>query len=415
MAVMYSMQTAIATIVVFGLIVFIHELGHFLVAKKVGILVREFAIGFGPKLVSFKKGETVYSIRVLPLGGFVRMAGEDPETYDMKNGVKVGLTLDADLKVVKVDLDPHERYEIMGKIEAFDIEKEMFIRITSDTRSATYYLREDALIVKGKEEMQVAPLDRKFNGKTVGQRMAAISAGPIMNFLLAGLLFAAVFAITGMPTDSNIIGEVVPGSPAATAGIESGDQIVKIEGTTIQTWQELVTQISSHANQAINLEIQRGGQILPMTLTPEEQDGSGKIGIMQMTEDVGWMSIPYGFQRTYEMAGLLLTSLGEIVTGRVEADLAGPVGIVQMIGIQANAGIERLINFAGFLSLNLGIINLLPFPALDGGRLVFLALEGLRGKPVDPNKEGLVHFVGFALLMLLIVIVTYHDVVRIFD
>ncbi len=415
MAVIYSMQTAIATIVVFGLIVFIHELGHFLVAKKVGILVREFAIGFGPKLVSFKKGETVYSIRVLPLGGFVRMAGEDPETYDMKNGVKVGLTLDADLKVVKVDLDPHERYEIMGKIEAFDIEKEMFIRITSDTRSATYYLREDALIVKGKEEMQVAPLDRKFNGKTVGQRMAAISAGPIMNFLLAGLLFAAVFAITGMPTDSNIIGEVVPGSPAAIAGIEAGDQIVKIEGTSIQTWQELVTQISSHANQAINLEIQRGGQILPMTLTPEEQDGSGKIGIMQMTEDVGWMSIPYGFQRTYEMAGLLLTSLGEIVTGRVEADLAGPVGIVQMIGVQANAGIERLINFAGFLSLNLGIINLLPFPALDGGRLVFLALEGLRGKPVDPNKEGLVHFVGFALLMLLIVIVTYHDVVRIFD
>ncbi|OEH85851.1 RIP metalloprotease RseP [Desulfuribacillus stibiiarsenatis] len=408
------MQTALATIIVFGVIVFIHELGHFLVAKRVGILVREFAIGFGPKLISVKKGETVYSIRALPLGGFVRMAGEDPETFDIKNGIRVGLSLENNI-VTKIDLKPNASHQITGKIEEYDLEKRMFIRLETETGSKSYQVYESAIIVKDKEEVQLAPIHRKFNGKTVGQRAAAIFAGPAMNFLLAGLLYAMIIGITGVPSEANIVGDVVAGNPAAEAGIIAGDRIVEVDGITITTWQDLVQQISAKPNQAIDIAIQRGEQNVTMSLTTLEQAGTGKIGIVPTTESAGLMSIVYGFERTWELAVLLLSHLGQMITGQIAADVAGPVGIIQIIGDQANEGLLQLISLAAFLSLNLGIINLFPIPALDGGRLVFLALEGLRGKPIDPNKEGVIHFVGFALLMLLILVVTYKDVMRIFS
>lgn len=409
------MQTAIAAIIVFGVIVFIHELGHFVVAKRVGILVREFAIGFGPKILNIKKGETVYSIRVLPLGGFVRMAGEDPETYEMKNGIRVGLVLNHEHKVTRIDLKPHSKYEVIGKIESFDIEKDMFIRIERDEIVSTYKIDESAIIVKDKDEIQVAPLDRKFNGKTVGQRAAAIFAGPLMNFILAGLLFAVVIGLTGVASNINVVGDVIPNNPAAEAGILPGDQIIAIEGVQVQSWDELVAQVSARPNEQITIDINRDNQLLTVTLVTVDQAGAGRIGIAPTTEPAGLMSIPLGFQRTYDLTILLFTSLGQMFAGEIEADVAGPVGIIQIIGIQANEGIIQLIHLAAFLSLNLGIINLFPIPALDGGRLVFLGLEALRGKPVDPNKEGFIHFIGFALLMLLIIVVTYRDVVRIFN
>ncbi|OEF98639.1 RIP metalloprotease RseP [Desulfuribacillus alkaliarsenatis] len=409
------MQTAIAAIIVFGVLVFIHELGHYLVAKRVGILVREFAIGFGPKVISFKRGETLYTIRALPLGGFVRMAGEDPESYEMKNGIRVGLQLDNEHKVTKIDLKPHSKYDVIGKIESFDIEKDMYIRIEQEQRSVTYKVDDSAMIVKGNDEMQIAPHDRKFNGKTVGQRAATIFAGPLMNFVLAGLLFAIVIAMMGVPSNASIIGDVVPDNPAAEAGILPGDQIVAVDGKPVTTWSQLVTEVRERPNQTINVEVVRGTESITLSLTTAEQAGAGWIGIQQMTEEAGFMSLVYGFRQMYDLTILLFTHLGEMFTGQVEADVAGPVGIIQIIGIQANEGIIQLIYLAAFLSLNLGIINLFPIPALDGGRLVFLGIEALRGKPLDPNKEGFIHFIGFALLMLLIIVVTYRDVVRIFS
>jgi regulator of sigma E protease len=409
------MQTAIAAIIVFGIIVFIHELGHFLVAKRVGILAREFAIGLGPKLFSFRKGETTYSIRALPIGGYVRMAGEDPETYEIKNGIKVGLQLDIEGKVAKIDLKPHSKYDVIGKIEEFDIEKDMFIRIEMDNNIVGYKISESALIVKEHDVMQIAPLNRKFNGKTVAQRAATIFAGPLMNFILAGLLYAIIIGITGVPSNSNVVGEVIAGNPAAEAGMITGDKIIAVEGIKIDNWQQLVNEISDKPNQTIGIDIERGQELLTLNVEAFEQAGTGKIGITQSTNPAGLMSIPYGFKQTYDLSILLLTSLGQMITGQIEADVAGPVGIIQIIGIQANEGLLNLVNLAAFLSLNLGIINLLPMPALDGGRLVFLGFEALRGKPIDPNKEGIIHFVGFALLMLLILVVTYRDVARIFS
>ncbi len=409
------MKTAIAAIIVFGIIVFIHELGHFAVAKRVGILTREFAIGFGPKLFSVKKGETRYTIRALPLGGFVKMAGEDAEAYEIKTGLYVGYELNDAGEITKLVVNPETPLEHVGVIENFDLEKDLFIDLINVEERSRLKFNDKAMIIRGNSEMQIAPLNRKFNGKSVGERAATIFAGPLMNFILAGFLFALIINITGLPSNTNTIGSVVAGNPAAEAGIMAGDKIIAIDGQLIKDWPELAQIVANKANQKITVEISRDGQSQVTELIVADQSGVGKIGIMQSREPVGIKSLPLGFQQTYTYTKLIILSLGEMITGKVEADVAGPVGIIQLIGDQANEGLLNLINLSAFLSLNLGIINLLPLPALDGGRLVFIGLEAVRGRPVDPNKEGLVHFLGFAFLMMLILVVTYNDVLRIFN
>lgn len=416
------MQTIIAIIVIFGLLVFIHEWGHLYFAKRAGILCREFAIGMGPKLFSYKKGETVYTIRLLPLGGFVRMAGEEPEIVNIKPGYEIGLKFNHEQKVSQLIVNNKSKYPDarVVTVEKIDLEKELILEAYEEDELKVYRIDEKAHIIFDGEAIQIAPLDRQFGSKTVGQRALAIFAGPFMNFVLAFIILTIFAVLAGTPVDRAQLGMLTPDGRAQEAGLQEKDRILSIDGEEVETWEQFTSIIQANPNKELLFEVDRQGEIITIPVTPEERQGpegevEGFIGVWQATQFSLLGSIKFGLLETYNFTKLIFQALGTIITGDFSLDdLAGPVGIYTYTDQAAEMGILVLMRWAAILSVNLGIINLLPLPALDGGRLIFIGIEAIRGKPIDPQKEGLVHLIGFALLMLLMLVVTWNDINRLF-
>jgi len=347
------MQTLITSLIVLGIIIFVHEFGHYIVAKATGIRVEEFSLGMGPKLVGAKWGETFYALRALPLGGFCKMSGETG------NG----------------EYDP-----------------------------------------------AAVPDPRRFNEKPIWVRMAVIVAGPLMNFVLAILLFTFVFTFLGVPSDyTNKIGTVVTNSPAEAVGLKPGDKIISINGQPINTWRGLVDIIHVNTGNELKIVIERDNAPLEYRVTPQ-YDQQNKVGIIGISPDEPILQrsglingTKKGLDQTYLITKLTLVGLRDMITGKVSTEgVAGPVGIIQIIGESARIGFLYLTNIAALISINLGLLNLLPIPALDGSRLLFLLFEAVRGRPVNPAKENMVHLVGFFLMMMLLVFFTYNDLLRLF-
>ncbi len=259
-----------------------------------------------------------------------------------------------------------------------------------------------------------------FNKKPLGKRIAVIFAGSATNFLVAILLFIFTFSIIGVPapSNSNLIGEVIPGSPAAQIGLKPGDRIIQIDETPTKNWEEIAVNIHKKAQQKTRLLIERGGQRYAFFITPElnPQLQVGQIGIRQnlvWEKQNFFNAVKLGLKQAFGFAHVILQGLFGMVTGTVPpAEIAGPIGITKMIGEAAQGGAGYLLSFTAILGINLALINLLPIPALDGSRLVFLFVEGIRGKPIDLEKENFIHLIGFALLMVLILLITYNDLVR---
>jgi len=336
--------TIIATILVFGVLVFVHEFGHFIVAKLVGMRVDEFALGFGPKVIGRKYGETFYSLRAIPLGGFNKIAGMDPE-----------------------------------------------------------------------EEQD----ERSFCAKPIWARMAVIVAGSIMNFILPILLFTIVFFAVGIdtPLSEPVLGKILADKPAAQAGLLTGDRVLTINGNSIGSWKEFVTTIQQNPDKPLNIQVLRNDNLIEVKVTPEYDAKANKaiIGVMPQIShyDPGIIeSISLSINRTIATSAAMIVSLGQMISGQIAADVAGPIGVAQMTGEVAQMGLMPLFQFAAFLSLNLGIINLLPVPMLDGGHFVALAVEGVRGKPLSPEKMRVIQMIGFILLVLLMLLATFKDIVR---
>lgn len=350
------MNTFFAAVFVFGLLVIIHELGHFTVAKLANIKVYELSMGIGPKLLGFRKGETAYNLRLLPIGGFVRMAGMDPEEDTAESEARPGET------------------------------------------------REDET-------------DRGFNDKSVLQRMAVIFAGPLMNFVLAIIIFAIIFMFTGMPSNSAVIGKVQAGKPAAQAGLRAGDKITAINQKPVKNWISIVTEIRAQNGKPFKVTFTRDDAKKEIKVKPQYDKTAKRsvIGIEQIIERIGPVAaVKMGAETTYLVSVEIFKVMGSMLTKKASInELGGPVRVTMEIGKAAKQGFMDLLRLAGFLSINLGLFNLFPIPALDGSRLLFLTFEGLRGKPVDPVKENFIHLVGFGLLILLMVVVTYHDISRI--
>ncbi|WP_066068645.1 RIP metalloprotease RseP [Neobacillus soli] len=418
------MTTVIAFIVIFGALVFFHELGHLIFAKRAGILCREFAIGFGPKVFSYKKAETTYTIRLLPIGGFVRMAGEDPEMIEIKPGHRIGLLFDKNESVNKIILNNKEKYPNcrIVEVEYADIEKDLIIKgfpDDEDEELKTFSIDPKAVIVENGIESQIAPLDRQFGSKTLAQRTMAIFAGPMMNFILAFIVFIIIALLQGVPTNEPKLGEITPDGAAYAAGLKKGDKVQTINGAEISSWSDVVEIIRKNPNEKLDFSILRDGKENEIKITPIEKTVEGKkigmIGVYSPVEKSPLKAVTTGAAETYNWTKQIFVMLGKLVTGQFSIDaLSGPVGIYQATDTVAKSGIYYLMKWAGILSINLGIMNLLPIPALDGGRLMFFAVEAVRGKPIDRQKEGMVHFIGFALLMLLMLVVTWNDIQRFF-
>ncbi|MBD2845250.1 RIP metalloprotease RseP [Paenibacillus sp. IB182496] len=420
---MEMVQNVLLTVLVFFVIVSIHEWGHFYFAKRAGILVREFAIGFGPKLFSVKKGETRYTLRLIPAGGFVRMAGEDPEIVDVQKGQTVGVRLDG-TKVTRLYLDRlDERSNIVrGEVQTIDLERDLELTLEIDGEVEPYTVDPQALMIAKGRETQIAPLDRQFGSKSVGKRAMAIFAGPMMNFILAFVLFALYIQLTGVPVDNPdkvMIGDIIEGRPAAQANLEVGDEIKSINGIAVGGDVDgMIELIGSSADEPMDWVVVREGQEIRLQITPEleEASGLGKVGIAptyQLRSAGFWETFKFAGNAMKNMTINIFEGFKMLILGQFSLDdLGGPVRTAEVTSQIASEGIAQLISWTAILSLYLGIFNLLPIPALDGSRLVFLGVEGLRGRPIDPNRESMVHFIGFAMLMLLMLAVTYNDILR---
>jgi regulator of sigma E protease len=416
-------QGIVLTVLLFFILVTIHEWGHYYFAKRAGILVREFAIGFGPKLFSIRRGETQYTIRLLPLGGYVRMAGEDPENIQIQQGQTIAIE-QSEGWIHKLYLDKlDERVGCLrGEVVTIDLERSLKVELMIDNEHKNYQVSPQAVIVARNRETQIAPWNRQFGAKSVGKRAMTIFAGPLMNILLAAVLFISFAFISGVPTGV-AVNEVIANEPASRAGLQPGDIIKKINGVEIGPDASRISQIVTlSADQEMNWIIIRNGQELPLKVTPAKISDNGKemvrVGVRMepVTRPATFSEgIVNGFDTMWISTVNIMQGFQKLILGQFTLDdLGGPIRIAEMTMQIANAGILYYTWWAAMLSLYLAIFNLLPIPALDGSRLIFLGIEAIRGKPVHPNRESLVHFIGFAMLMLLMVAVTFNDIMRLF-
>lgn len=422
------MQTLLSFILVFGIIVIVHEFGHFYFAKKAGILVREFSIGMGPKLFQTHKNETSYTIRVLPLGGYVLMAGYEDEE-DIRLGMSALLTLDEQNRVTEINLSD-DNIQVDGvpvDVLDYDFEHELYLKgsIAGNMEDVmTYEVNEDAVIVQEDGTIhQIAPAHRQIQNASLLNRVLTNFGGPLNNFLLAIVAFT-IFAFLqgGVPSAEPILGEIQEESPAAVAGLEKGDQILTIEENVIKTWNEMVLTVQEHPEEALTFEVKKSdGQVVEQEITPalhQTEDGTeyGLIGVQVSMNDSFKDKIVFGFTETWAYMKAIVISISMLVTGRLSLDnLGGPIAIFSMTSeVTRMAGILGIINFIGFLSVNLGLMNLLPIPGLDGGKLLLNIVEGIRGKPISEEKQTIITLVGVVLLILLMLFVTWNDIQRYF-
>jgi regulator of sigma E protease len=336
-------------VVVLSVIVIVHELGHFISAKATGVKVEEFGLGYPPRLLSFKRGETRYSLNAIPFGGFTKMAGEE---------------------------DPSE--------------------------------------------------PRSLASKSIGTRLLVLSAGSLMNFLLPLILLSVSFMVPhDIVMGEVVIKEVAPSAPAAMAGIEPGDTIVSINGKPVHSIGSLNRYIHLNLGKQIDMVISRGDslteevRLIPRWRPPEGEGATGILVSMPNPTIVSqsypfWKAVPLGMTEFAETFVLYKNGIISMIIGSAPADVIGPVGIVQFTGELAKTGVSPVLEFAAIISLILAIVNMFPLPALDGGRIVFVLVEWVRrGKRISPKTEGLVHAIGFVLLIGLMVVVTYQDIIRI--
>ena len=422
--------TIIAFVIVFGVLVFVHEFGHFYAAKKSGILVREFSIGMGPKLFAYHKNGTTYTWRLLPLGGYVRMAGLEDDEESLKKGSPVTLLLDKQDQVTKINTSQKKMLKggLPLIVTDWDLQKKMWIEgyeNGDESQVKRFNVKRDAMITEEDgTEIQVAPLDVQYQSVSVPKRIVTNFAGPFNNFILAIIAFGLVAMLQGgvqIPTNSNVIGTVQKDSVAAKAGLKEGDQIVAIDGHQVSNWQDLVSDLSDRGGKQTTLKVKQAKQTKEIRLTPKtvKQNGqkTGQIGITEKIKNdhsIGAI-LAFGFTQTWNIIMLVFSAIGHMIThGFSLNDLGGPVAMYSMTAQAAHHGTITVINLMGLLSVNLGIMNLLPIPALDGGKILLNIIEGIRKKPMDPNKEVVITMIGFAFLMILMVLVTWNDIRRYF-
>ena len=421
------MQAIIAFLFVFSVIVIIHEFGHYYFAKKAGILVREFAIGMGPKIFQVRKGETVYTLRLLPIGGYVRMAGHDEDEQEIKPGMMITIELDKENVVQKLNFDEQLIIEnsVPFQIEEEDLHRTMTLSgyfVNSEEKVNLMVSKQATIIESDGTEVVVAPIERQFNSASLWNRIKTNAAGPMNNFILSIIIFIIVgFMQGGVPSNDPVIGQVSDQSAAQEAGLQASDKIISIDGVDIHSWDEMTSIVRSSADKTLSMTIQRNGDTKNVSITPksvEGQNGSkiGQLGVTRTLDNSILSILGYGFTQTITVVVMVLSALGSIFTKGFNLNqLGGPVAIYSLTSQVAKNGLIDLLSFMGMISANLGVMNLLPIPALDGGKLVLNFIEGIRKKPLDPEKEGYLTIAGAIFLFALMLLVTWNDIMKLFN
>lgn len=418
------MKGILAFIFIFGVIVVVHEFGHFYFAKKAGILVREFAIGMGPKIFAHTgKDGTLYTIRILPLGGYVRMAGWGEDKTEIKTGTPASLSLNEAGVVTRVNLTGKQldNLSLPMNVTSFDFEEKLEITGLVLEESKTYKVDHDATIVEEDgTEVRIAPLDVQYQNATVWGRLITNFAGPMNNFILGILVFIFLMFMQGGVADlsSNAV-SITDGGALQVAGLVTGDKILSVNGDATDSYTEVATIISKAAADAktapsFDLVVEHDGATKNVTVTAEKVDGTYRIGISPILKTGFVDKIVGGFQEAGATALLIVTALKNLIANFDVKQLGGPVAIYKVSAQAAEFGLASVLGLMAMLSINLGIFNLIPIPALDGGKIVMNILEAIRRKPLKPETESYITLAGVAVMVVLMIVVTWNDIIRVF-
>ena len=419
------MLTGLLTfILIFGIIVLVHEYGHFYFAKKSGILVREFSIGMGPKIFShIAKDGTAYTIRILPLGGYVRMAGWGEDKTEIKTGSPVSLSLNEEGQVVRINLSQKklDQSALPMNVTFYDFEDALEIKGLVLDEEKVFPVHHDATIIEEDgTEVRIAPLDVQYQNASIGGRLLTNFAGPLNNFILTLVAFwLLIFLQGGVETLTSNQVRVVKDSPMAKAGIVDGESIESLAGQKIRNWDQLVKtvdQATAKSDQP-SLDVTVGskdGTKRQVTVKPVKENGSYKIGVMPGLSKNPLDMFLGGFTMTYQAATRIILAFKNLITHPNLNQLGGPVAVYKASSDAAKGGLASSIALLAFLSINIGIFNLLPIPALDGGKILLNLLEWIRKKPLKQETETYVTLVGVALIFILMLAVTWNDIIKTF-
>ena len=410
-------------ILVFGIIVVVHEFGHFYFAKKSGILVREFAIGMGPKIFAhIGKDGTAYTIRILPLGGYVRMAGWGDDTTEIKTGTPVSLTLTDDGKVKRINLSGKklDQTALPMQVTQFDFEDKLFIKGLVLEEEKTFAVDHDATVVEADgTEVRIAPLDVQYQNATIWGKLITNFAGPMNNFILGVVVFWILIFMQGgvRDVDTNQF-HVMPQGTLAKVGVPETAQITKIGSHEISNWESLIQAVEAETKDktapTLDVTISEKGRDKQVTVTPEENQGRYLLGVQPGIKSDFLSMFVGGFTTAADSALRILSALKNLILQPDLNKLGGPVAIFKESSDAAKNGIENVLYFLAMISINIGIFNLIPIPALDGGKIVLNILEAIRRKPLKQEIETYVTLAGVVIMVVLMIAVTWNDIMRLF-
>lgn len=412
-------------IIIFGVLVLVHEFGHFYFAKKSGILVREFAIGMGPKIFShIDKEGTAYTIRILPLGGYVRMAGWGDDTTEIKTGTPASLTLNAEGQVVRINLSQKQvdMTSLPINILTYDLEDALEITGVVLDETKTYSVNHDATIIEEDgTEIRIAPLDVQYQNASIWGRLITNFAGPMNNFILGTLVFILlVFMQGGVADESSNQIQVVPNGALAAAGAKTGDRVLSIANHKVSNWAELTKAVEEattgiSTGDEITVAIQKtDGMKQSLKVAPKKQNGQFYLGVKPGLKTGFWDKLTGGFRYAWHAATMIISALKNLISSFSLNKLGGPVAMYQMSNQAAQNGFEDVLTLMAMLSMNLGIVNLIPIPALDGGKILINLIELVRRKPLKQETETYITLVGVAIMVVLMIAVTWNDILRVF-
>ncbi len=410
-------------ILVFGIIVVVHEFGHFYFAKKSGILVREFAIGMGPKIFAhIGKDGTAYTIRILPLGGYVRMAGWGDDTTEIKTGTPVSLTLAEDGKVKRINLSGKklDQTALPMQVTQFDFEDKLFIKGLVLEEEKTFAVDHDATVVEADgTEVRIAPLDVQYQNATIWGKLITNFAGPMNNFILGVVVFWILIFMQGgvRDVDTNKF-HVMPQGALAKVGVPETAQITKIGSHEISNWESLIQAVETETKDktapTLDVTISENGSDKQVKVTPEENQGRYLLGVQPGIKSDFLSMFVGGFTTAADSALRILSELKNLIFQPDLNKLGGPVAIFKASSDAAKNGIENVLYFLAIISINIGIFNLIPIPALDGGKIVLNILEAIRRKPLKQEIETYVTLAGVVIMVVLMIAVTWNDIMRLF-
>lgn len=410
-------------ILVFGIIVVVHEFGHFYFAKKSGILVREFAIGMGPKIFAhIGKDGTAYTIRILPLGGYVRMAGWGDDTTEIKTGTPVSLTLADDGKVKRINLSGKklDQTALPMQVTQFDFEDKLFIKGLVLEEEKTFAVDHDATVVEADgTEVRIAPLDVQYQNATIWGKLITNFAGPMNNFILGVVVFWVLIFMQGgvRDIDTNQF-HIMPQGALAKVGVPETAQITKIGSHEVSNWESLIQAVETETKDktapTLDVTISEKGSDKQVTVTPEDSQGRYLLGVQPGVKSDFLSMFVGGFTTAADSALRILSALKNLIFQPDLNKLGGPVAIFKASSDAAKNGIENILYFLAMISINIGIFNLIPIPALDGGKIVLNILEAIRRKPLKQEIETYVTLAGVVIMVVLMIAVTWNDIMRLF-